>query len=74
MPALTTAVLPPVTVTLCENTSHVAIRFSDQGGGISPKNMDHIWEYSFTTANEEDDDDMAGGLFGTWQRDHSLLN
>jgi signal transduction histidine kinase len=31
----------------------VTIRIRDRGGGISPENLAHIWNYSFTTFNED---------------------
>lgn len=39
---------------LRQSTPGVTIRIRDRGGGISPENMRHIWEYSFTTFKEED--------------------
>jgi len=37
---------------LDESTPGVTIRIRDRGGGISPENYAHIWDYSFTTFNE----------------------
>ncbi|KAF2747905.1 kinase isozyme 4 mitochondrial precursor [Sporormia fimetaria CBS 119925] len=39
---------------LAESTPGVTIRIRDRGGGISPENLAHIWDYSFTTFNEEE--------------------
>lgn len=39
---------------LKQSTPGVTIRIRDRGGGISPDNLRHIWEYSFTTFKEED--------------------
>ncbi|KAL1615391.1 hypothetical protein SLS54_009045 [Diplodia seriata] len=36
------------------STPGVTIRIRDRGGGISPANYSRIWEYSFTTFNEDD--------------------
>ncbi|KAK0658455.1 (3-methyl-2-oxobutanoate dehydrogenase (lipoamide)) kinase [Lasiodiplodia hormozganensis] len=36
------------------STPGVTIRIRDRGGGISPANYGRIWEYSFTTFNEDD--------------------
>jgi signal transduction histidine kinase len=36
-----------------KSTPGVTIRIRDRGGGISPENYEHIWDYSFTTFNEE---------------------
>ncbi|KAL1386424.1 branched-chain alpha-ketoacid dehydrogenase [Phyllosticta capitalensis] len=38
---------------LGESTPGVTIRIRDRGGGIAPRNYARIWEYSFTTFNEE---------------------
>ena len=38
---------------LDKTTPGVTIRIRDRGGGISPENYKHIWDYSFTTFNEE---------------------
>jgi len=37
---------------LKHSTPGVTIRIRDRGGGISPDNMNHIWDYSFTTFND----------------------
>ncbi|OJD32015.1 mitochondrial pyruvate dehydrogenase kinase [Diplodia corticola] len=36
------------------STPGVTIRIRDRGGGIAPANYGRIWEYSFTTFNEDD--------------------
>jgi signal transduction histidine kinase len=38
---------------LKHSTPGVTIRIRDRGGGISPENLAHIWNYSFTTFNED---------------------
>jgi signal transduction histidine kinase len=38
---------------LKHSTPGVTIRIRDRGGGISPENFAHIWDYSFTTFNED---------------------
>lgn len=38
---------------LKHSTPGVTIRIRDRGGGISLENFEHIWDYSFTTFNEE---------------------
>lgn len=38
---------------LAHSTPGVTIRIRDRGGGISPENYAHIWDYSFTTFNED---------------------
>ncbi|EUC29658.1 hypothetical protein COCCADRAFT_8161 [Bipolaris zeicola 26-R-13] len=37
---------------LKHSTPGVTIRIRDRGGGISPENLQHIWDYSFTTFND----------------------
>ncbi|KAF2101220.1 mitochondrial pyruvate dehydrogenase kinase-like protein [Rhizodiscina lignyota] len=39
---------------LKQSTPGVTIRMRDRGGGISPENLAHIWDYSFTTFKEEE--------------------
>jgi signal transduction histidine kinase len=38
---------------LKHSTPGVTIRIRDRGGGISPDNLSHIWDYSFTTFNDQ---------------------
>ncbi|CBX99096.1 hypothetical protein IAQ61_000775, partial [Plenodomus lingam] len=38
---------------LKHSTPGVTIRIRDRGGGISPENYSHIWDYSFTTFNDQ---------------------
>ncbi|KAF1836423.1 kinase isozyme 4 mitochondrial precursor [Decorospora gaudefroyi] len=38
---------------LKHSTPGVTIRIRDRGGGISPDNLGHIWDYSFTTFNDQ---------------------
>ncbi|KAF1992387.1 alpha-ketoacid dehydrogenase kinase [Aulographum hederae CBS 113979] len=44
-----------------ETTPGVTIRIRDRGGGISPENYAHIWDYSFTTFNDEEAVDSLSG-------------
>ncbi|KAF1994295.1 alpha-ketoacid dehydrogenase kinase [Amniculicola lignicola CBS 123094] len=47
---------------LALSTPGVTIRIRDRGGGISPENYAHIWDYSFTTFNEDQvSDTLASG-------------
>jgi hypothetical protein len=60
-----TAHIPPVLVSIAKSPKMLSIRIRDQGGGISPKNLPHIFEYTFTTAkagggDQEATDDAAG--------------
>jgi hypothetical protein len=56
-----TAHIPPVLVSIALSPKMLSIRIRDQGGGISPKDLPHIFEYTFTTAksgsNQEPTDD-----------------
>ncbi|EAT86926.1 hypothetical protein SNOG_05862 [Parastagonospora nodorum SN15] len=47
---------------LKHSTPGVTIRIRDRGGGISPDNLHHIWDYSFTTFN---DDQASSTLSGS---------
>ncbi|KAJ4364653.1 hypothetical protein N0V83_009250 [Neocucurbitaria cava] len=47
---------------LKHSTPGVTIRIRDRGGGISPENLAHIWDYSFTTFN---DDQASSTLTGS---------
>jgi signal transduction histidine kinase len=47
---------------LKHSTPGVTIRIRDRGGGISPDNFCHIWDYSFTTFN---DDQASSTLTGS---------
>jgi signal transduction histidine kinase len=56
-PKADTNILP-----LKHSTPGVTIRIRDRGGGISPDNLGHIWDYSFTTFN---DDQASSTLSGS---------
>jgi signal transduction histidine kinase len=46
---------------LAHSTPGVTIRIRDRGGGIAPDTLPHIWDYSFTTFN---DDQASSSLMG----------
>lgn len=46
-------------------TPGVTIRIRDRGGGISPENLNMLWEYGFTTFNEDQISDVSGGGGGS---------
>lgn len=47
---------------LDRSTAGVTIRIRDRGGGISPENYSKLWDYGFTTFNEDEIyDKVAGG-------------
>ncbi|KAF2713111.1 kinase isozyme 4 mitochondrial precursor [Pleomassaria siparia CBS 279.74] len=51
---------------LAHSTPGVTIRIRDRGGGISPENYQHIWDYSFTTFNEDQiSSTLSGGGSGS---------
>lgn len=51
---------------LKHSTPGVTIRIRDRGGGISPENLAHIWDYSFTTFNEDQaSSTLSGGGSGS---------
>lgn len=43
------------------STPGVTIRIRDRGGGISPENYAKLWNYGFTTFNEEEIQDTVSG-------------
>lgn len=59
--------IPPVQLTIAPAPSSspqnavLCIRIRDQGGGVAPANIPHIFSYSFTTARADDDADELGG-------------
>ncbi|KAG0307598.1 26S proteasome regulatory subunit 7 [Dissophora globulifera] len=53
---------PPVEVTIAQGEHEITIRIRDHGGGISREHFDAIFDYSFTTVkNEEDESDAGAG-------------
>jgi hypothetical protein len=56
---------------LDKTTPGVTIRIRDRGGGISPENMKHIWDYSFTTFNEEK---VSSALSGESSGSHNHMD
>ncbi|KAF2430096.1 alpha-ketoacid dehydrogenase kinase [Tothia fuscella] len=60
---------------LDKTTPGVTIRIRDRGGGISPENYKHIWDYSFTTFNEEQvSSTLGGGGDGGGKGSHSNMD
>nr|POE61054.1 [3-methyl-2-oxobutanoate dehydrogenase [lipoamide]] kinase, mitochondrial [Quercus suber] len=49
---------------LDKSTPGVTIRIRDRGGGISPENYSKLWEYGFTTFNEDEIHDKVSGGSG----------
>lgn len=50
---------------LKHSTPGVTIRIRDRGGGISPENLGHIWDYSFTTFNDAQASSTLSGGSGS---------
>jgi len=50
----------PITVTVCADHTQVAIRISDQGGGVSFGNAQRIWSYVFSTSKQSHEDYIGG--------------
>ncbi|KAK4553657.1 hypothetical protein LTR86_009155 [Recurvomyces mirabilis] len=46
---------------LSQATPGVTIRIRDRGGGIRPENYQKLWEYGFTTFNEEEINEKVSG-------------
>ncbi|KAF9134977.1 hypothetical protein BG015_003336 [Linnemannia schmuckeri] len=46
---------PPVEVTIAQSEHEITIRIRDQGGGVSKEDLEHIFDYSFTTVKDEDE-------------------
>ena len=44
-----------------KSTPGVTIRIRDRGGGISPDNLVKLWDYGFTTFNEDQISDTMSG-------------
>lgn len=57
--------LPDVVVTIANNDVDFIIRISDRGGGIPHRMVKKVFQYHFTTANDDDSSDNTGGAFGT---------
>lgn len=47
--------IPPIFVSIAKSRQHLSIRIRDQGGGIAPKNLPQIFNYTFTTVPSEQD-------------------
>jgi signal transduction histidine kinase len=54
---------PPVEITIARGDQDVTIRIRDQGGGISEEKLQQVWEYSYTTV---DDDADVGNQTGSY--------
>lgn len=62
---VSTPVIAPVEITIAKGKEDVTIRLRDEGGGIPDNRLQQVWDYSFTTVDEEEngDDAYEGQLF-----------
>ncbi|KAG2185898.1 hypothetical protein INT43_002336 [Umbelopsis isabellina] len=54
--------IPAVEVAISHGSRDIGIRVRDQGGGVKPEDLNHIFEYSYTTVKNDDHDD-SGNIF-----------
>ncbi|CAE6930053.1 Bckdk [Symbiodinium natans] len=61
--------MPKVVVELQKGDVHVIIKISDQGGGVPKRVQDEAWQYGWTTADNdhEDEEDPYSGC--TWRKE-----
>ena len=48
---------PLIEITISHGKNYICIRVRDQGGGIDPKDLPNVFEYSYTTVPQLDDND-----------------
>jgi pyruvate dehydrogenase kinase 2/3/4 len=67
------SILPPVQVVIADGTENedVVIKVADEGGGIPRSQIDKIWSYLFTTADESIQTEFVGGVMDNKKKDHS---
>ncbi|KAJ1935645.1 hypothetical protein FBU59_005321 [Linderina macrospora] len=51
---------PPIQITITKGEGYVGVRIRDQGGGISKENMRNVFEYSWSTMQEDGETSTAG--------------
>ncbi|EKM55783.1 uncharacterized protein PHACADRAFT_173957 [Phanerochaete carnosa HHB-10118-sp] len=61
IPPVQLTIAPPPTSNL--HPAVLCIRIRDQGGGVPPANIPHIFSYSFTTARLSEDSETGGGPY-----------
>ncbi|UZJ51488.1 hypothetical protein CBS101457_000808 [Exobasidium rhododendri] len=49
--------IPPIFISIAKSSTSLSIRIRDQGGGISPKNLPQIFQYTFTTAGSSGEEE-----------------
>ncbi|KAI9320145.1 branched-chain alpha-ketoacid dehydrogenase [Dichotomocladium elegans] len=55
--------IPPIRVTISHGKEDIGIRIRDQGGGVSEKDLNRIFEYSYTTVAKASDDQDPNNIF-----------
>eukprot|EP00434_Breviolum_minutum_P013989 symbB.v1.2.012337.t1/scaffold826.1/size159518/4 len=53
--------IPKVVVEVQKSDVHVIIKISDQGGGMPKRIQEEAWQYGWTTADHEEEDDPYSG-------------
>ena len=53
--------LPPIVISVFNNEDDLSIKITDRGGCIHPDKQAFVWQYAWTTINEEETD-CADGL------------
>ena len=56
--------VPAVQITIAKGQEDVTFRIRDQGGGIPKHRLSKVWNYSFTTA-DDDDDELDNGVLSS---------
>ncbi|AAS52951.2 AER270Wp [Eremothecium gossypii ATCC 10895] len=52
---------PPVKVIISEGTEELAVKISDEGGGIARSNLPLVWTYLYTTMTDDEQDSLIDG-------------
>ena len=56
--------LPPIYVTLANNSNDFIVKISDRGGGIPHDKVEKVMQYNFSTAGDSDDATMDDNVMG----------
>ena len=51
--------IPSLEISISESNQDVIIRIRDRGGGIHPNDLSKVWEYSWTSVPQYDEDDST---------------
>lgn len=65
LPAVTVTIAAPQPTETPDEAQFISIRIRDEGGGISPSNLNRVFSYAFTTAgrNVQHADEADGGPY-----------